>query len=249
MGWVALVAMSAAGCGSAAAGEPSSTTAATEASQPVPMSVPETVEKASPDASDTGEGIGTGEAESRSGTTVEDASLDDSEDALDDGNPFSWSDELAAAQAAMEAPGAIDDVPAPPAGSVDAYLGGSPDAYATAAITLGLEEAGVDLTGITVHVLPLMGEDASLLVMEIGDDYVESGFLTQEEGKDITGALLALPELTSASISELVTVYRGVDEQGPFTMTFVVSIDALAEAYSTDGDVGDALLAQVDRGS
>ena len=155
-----------------------------------------------------------------------------------------------ALKAALEDSAGSEDVPPLPPDSLDAYLGTSPDAYAARVISLGLEEAGVDLTGITLSVLPVTGVDASLLVLEIGDEYVGSGLLSETAGADITGALLTLPELDTASVSELVIVYRGVDEQGPFTMTFAVSINALRDAYAAGGEaLGDALHVQVDRGS
>jgi len=142
-----------------------------------------------------------------------------------------------------------NEPPPLPSDGVDAYLGGSPDLYSATAIKLGLEAAGVDLTGVAIHVLPVLGQGAALLVLEVDDAYVETSLLGQEEGADIAGVLLGLPEVEAAAIAELVTIYRSVDEQGPFTMTFVVSMDALEEAYATGGDLGNALLVQVDRAS
>lgn len=158
-------------------------------------------------------------------------------------------DEIAALNAVFESADGVEELPPIPAEGVDAYLGGSPDGVAAAAITLGLEQAGIDLSGITLSVLPITGADASLLVMELGEGYLDSGLPTEAEGSEITGALLALPEIESAAITELVTVYRGVDEEGPFTLTFVVPMDALRDAYESGGALGDALLVQVDRGS
>ena len=118
-----------------------------------------------------------------------------------------------------------------------------------AALTLDLEHAGVTLTGITLSVLPVTGTDASLLVMEVDDDSFAAGLPTEEEGGDLTTALLASPQLEAASITELVTVYRSEDEEGPFTMTFAVTIDAMRQAAATGESLGDAVAVQVDRGS
>jgi hypothetical protein len=161
---------------------------------------------------------------------------------------FLTDDGFAALEAAF-ADSADDGEPLDLVQGPEAYLGGAPDEYSAAAIRLGLEQAGVDISGISLSVLPVNDLDASLLVMELGDEYFESGFPTETEGSDITGALLALPEIDTASITQLVTVYRGEDEEGPYAMTFVVSIAALRDAYATGSDLGDALLVQVDRGS
>jgi hypothetical protein len=135
-----------------------------------------------------------------------------------------------------------------PPESLQSRIGCCPDEYTAAAITLGLEQAGVDLTGIEVAVLPVTGGDTSLLVLEVGDDSVAPGLLTETAGSDMSAALLALPEIEGASITQLVLVYRGTDEEGSFVMTFVVPIDALRDAYASGGDVGDALRVQIDRG-
>jgi hypothetical protein len=169
---------------------------------------------------------------------------DQATDALSDDNDWSSpEEELAAMAAALETGIAVDN----PAGGVDAYLGGAPDVYTATAIKRGLAEAGVDLTGITLSVLPIGGTDQSLLVLEVEDTYLELGLPSAAEGADITGALLGLPEIDSAAITLLATLYRGTDEEGAFTLTFAVPLAALAEAHATGGDVGDSLLVQVER--
>lgn len=131
----------------------------------------------------------------------------------------------------------------------DLLLGGSPDTSAAAGIAKGLEDAGVDLTGATVSVLPVSGMAVSLLVLELSDEYLETAFPGPDEDDDMTGALLSLPEIESASIVEVVTIYRGEDEVGPFTMTFTVSVDDMRQAYESGNDLGDELQVQMDRGS
>jgi hypothetical protein len=129
----------------------------------------------------------------------------------------------------------------------DFTLGGSPDSASAAAIVLGLEEAGFDLSDIEMSVLPISGMDASLLVLEVTDD-VAALMSEDEESAALAGALLASPEIENASITELVTIYRGADEQGSFVMTFTISITALREAQASGTDVGDELLVQIERG-
>jgi predicted small lipoprotein YifL len=129
----------------------------------------------------------------------------------------------------------------------DFILGGSPDSASAAAIVLGLEEAGFDLSDIDVSVLPISGMDASLLVLEVTDD-VEALISEDEEGAALARALLASPEIEDASITEIVSMYRGTDELGSFVMTFTISITALREAQATGADVGDELLVQIERG-
>lgn len=131
----------------------------------------------------------------------------------------------------------------------DLTVGGSPNTSAAAAIAKGLEEAGVALDGITLSVLPVSGMVASLLVLEVGDEYLEEALIGTEEGSDMTGVLLALPEMESASVAEVVTIYRGEDEIGPFTMTFTVSVEALRQAYESDSELGDELVVELERAS
>jgi hypothetical protein len=258
---IVILALVGAGCGSpdAATRDLSSTTSVPVTSQPVAVPVPDTAELSpidtdqvlSPDAGQSDPKVEDEPAGEEAGSleTTTLVSAGDGGEAQGSGDPISWSEELASRQASGGDAEGLDDLSPLPTAGPGVYLGGSPDDYAAAVLTSGLEEAGVDLTGITLHVLPVTGVGASLLVLEVGDAYAESSLLTGEEGEDITGALLALPELEAAAITELVVVYRGVDEEGPFTMTFVVSIDALERAYATAGDLGDDLLVQVDRGS
>lgn len=131
----------------------------------------------------------------------------------------------------------------------DLTLGGSPDTSVAAAIAKGLEDAGVVLDGITVSVLPISGMVASLLVLEVGDEYLETALLGEDEGNDMTGVLLAMPEMESASVAEVVTIYRGEDEIGPFTMTFTVSVEALRQAYESGSELGDEMLVELERAS
>ncbi len=248
LGLIAMFAVLTAGCGTGegAVGEASTTSSAAPTTQPVVASAP-----GDPAGSDTGDVADTSEP-TEDVTLSPEPAVDSQEDngtEPDAGEVGSSPDETDTPEAVFRAALEADEVPQAPTEGPDVYLGGSPDVYAAAAISLGLGEAGVDLTGITLSVLPITGIDASLLVMELGDEDAIGGLLTPEAGADITGALLALPEIETASITELVMVYRGVDEEGPFALTFAVSIDALREAYQTGADLGDALLVQVDRGS
>jgi hypothetical protein len=226
---VGLLASLVAGCGTP---EPSATTSAPDGT----AAAADVTEPESPDATTPDSGPAAEET-----TTTAPADPDAPETAVDG---------IDAVLAAFDSPAGDDgDLPPLPTEGVDAFLGGSPDAYATAALTLDLEHAGVTLTGITLSVLPVTGTDASLLVMEVDDDSFAAGLPTEEEGGDLTTALLASPQLEAASITELVTVYRSEDEEGPFTMTFAVTIDALRQAAATGESLGDAVAVQVDRGS
>ena len=133
----------------------------------------------------------------------------------------------------------------------DLILGGSPDTVSAAAITRGLEDAGVDLSGIEVSVLPITGRDASLVVFEVTneDEVVISGEGQSDDDDAFMKTLLAMPEVEEASITELVTIYRGVDDQGSFVVTFTVSISALEEALASGSEIGDDMLVQVERGA
>ncbi|MGD2103435.1 MAG: hypothetical protein PVG83_14480 [Acidimicrobiia bacterium] len=142
-----------------------------------------------------------------------------------------------------------EEAPPLPSEGPSAYVGGSPHTLAAIGIARGLEEAGVDLSGISLSVLPINGTGASLLVMETTDEYLDSALATEEEGSNATVDLLALPEIENASIEELVTIYRGVDEEGPYTLTFAVSVEDLRHAQETGSELDDEqLLVQVDRG-
>lgn len=131
----------------------------------------------------------------------------------------------------------------------DGLLGGAPDDIAVSMIRTRLEAAGVDMSGITVSVLPVSGMDGSLLLFEVGDEYLESALITDEEGEDMTAELLTLAEIETARVAKVVTVYRRVDEGGSFSMSFAVSLDAFREAHETNGDLGGELRVQLDRGS
>lgn len=183
-------------------------------------------------------------AQADAGPESSDQSQDgDGEESLDV-DSASMYDELDVLTAILEDNGEHRDIPAE--GS-DLTLGGSPDRSSAVAIVKGLEDAGVALDGITVSVLPISGMKASLLVMEVSDEYVETALPAGDEGNDITETLLAMPEIESASIAEVVTIYRGEDEIGAFTMTFTVSVEDLRQVYESGGELGDELLVQLER--
>lgn len=249
VGAVMLLAALAAGCGGSGETEstPTSTTAAaTTSSTRVPVE--------DPTGTTTGVDDSVEQADKPPSSDDIDAQLPTAEDGDEvaaapgtDGDTEAPSDQIAALLARLEAEDSTDSPPVP-TDALNAYLGGTPDAYAATAIALGLQDAGVELGDIALSVLPIGGIEASLLVLEIGDEYLGSGLLSEAAGASITDALLTLPEIETAAITQLVTLYRGTDEEGPFTMTFLVSIDALRQAHATGGDVGDSLLVQVDRG-
>lgn len=250
VGIVAILALVLTACGGPdGTAEASATTEAT--SDTVTASTQAAVESSVPRVA--GEGSTTSDAPAETEPTASTATTTDDPSRGDEGGddtdaPLAY-DDVATATAGVVTSADVDDVSPLPNEAVDAYLGGTPDVFAATLITRGLEEAGIDLTGITISVLPITGLEASLLVMEVGDEYVASGLPSESDGSDITGALLGLPQIESAAIAELVTVYRGVDEDGPFAMTFAVSMDDLRDTYAVGSDLGEALLVQVDRGS
>lgn len=131
----------------------------------------------------------------------------------------------------------------------DLILGGTPDLVSAAAITQGLLDAGVDLTGIEVAVLPITGMDASLIVFEVSDEAITLGEEGSDDDDPMMKALLAMPQIEEASITEVVTVYRGADDQGSFVFTFTVSIGALEQALASGSEIGDDMLVQIERSS
>jgi hypothetical protein len=223
---VVLFAWVAAGCGATGQGDAGS--ADERDNQTTVSSISETASSL--------DGVVTTEPESTDTTLVENASVE-GDSGLDAEEVFT-----------MLVEGDGGDSEASPEGS-DLMLGGSPDTSAAAGIVSGLEDAGVDLTGATVSVLPVSGMAVSLLVLELSDEYLETALPGPDEDDDMTGALLSLPEIESASIVEVVTIYRGEDEVGPFTMTFTVSVDDMRQAYESGSDLGDQLQVQLERAS
>jgi hypothetical protein len=108
---------------------------------------------------------------------------------------------------------------------------GSPD-YATAsAITADLVAAGVDLTGITLWVLPVVGTADRLLVVEITD--AATG-LEDDASDGVLGALAEAPSLDGSRIARLVINYHGADARGDFVLTTTVPMEAFI-AFVTEG--------------
>ena len=133
----------------------------------------------------------------------------------------------------------------------DLPLGGSPDLGAAAAITLGLEAAGADLTDLELSVLPLTGMNASLLVLELTSE-LEVVASDPEPGDDdnaVLETLLAMPEISETSITDLVFIFRGEDEEGPFVLTLTASISDLQAALASGAGLGDKWLIQLEQGS
>lgn len=141
------------------------------------------------------------------------------------------------------------EAPTMPAEGSDLTLGGSPNTAAADSIASGLEAAGVALDGVTVSVLPVSGMAVSLLILEVSDECLETAVPGQDESDDMTAAVLDLPEIEDASIVEVVTIYRGEDEVGPFTMTFTVSVEDLRQSFESGTELGDGLQVQLERES
>lgn len=196
-----------------------------------------------PQAADGGEELDNDSADSDVEVRLEDSSGDEEQA----GDPESESaTDIDVLTSTMEGDPAPPDFPAE--GS-DLTLGGAPDTSTAAAIRAGLEEAGMVLDGITLSVLPVSGTGTSLLVIEASDEYLETSLAEDDDGTDMSGVLLDLPAVENASISALVTIYRGSDEQGPFTMTFAVSMSDLREAHQAGTDLeDDQLVVQLRRG-
>jgi hypothetical protein len=131
----------------------------------------------------------------------------------------------------------------------DLILGGSPDSVSAATITQGLEDAGFDLVGIEVSVWPITGMDASLIVMEVRDEAITVGDDESDDDDAFMKTLLAMPEIEEASVAEIVTVYRGVDDQGSFVFTVTMPISALEQALASGSEIEDDMLVQIERSS
>jgi hypothetical protein len=128
----------------------------------------------------------------------------------------------------------------------DLTLGGSPDAATAAAVTRHLEDAGFDLTGVEISVLPVSGLDGSLLVFDITDE--AEGLLSSDDGGEaFVKTFLSAPEMTEASVNQLVLTYRGSDEQGSYVATVTIPIAKLEAALASGTNVGDQLRVQIDR--
>jgi hypothetical protein len=122
---------------------------------------------------------------------------------------------------------------------------GSPDYATAAALTADLAAAGVDLTGITLWVLPVVGTADRLLVVEITD--AATG-LDDDGSEGPLVAIVEAPSLEGSGISRLVVNYHGTDARGDFVLTTTVPMDAFIAAITQSADIEGIFELQLTRG-
>jgi len=124
------------------------------------------------------------------------------------------------------APSLPDELPP----GYDTTLGGTPYYAAAAKIRESLESSGIPLQGIEIHVLPISGTDASLLVFETDLTAVATDESAVPD--DATPALTALLEsdvVKTANVARVVLNFRAADEQGPFVLTITMPLATLGK--------------------
>jgi hypothetical protein len=127
---------------------------------------------------------------------------------------------------------------------VGLILGGTPNRTAEALIADQMEQAGVDLSNLEIHVLPITGTGTSILVMVVsGEDY-----LSDNESSEVNLAISDLPGIAEAHITHLVVINSGESEQGSYVMTTLVSIADLERSGSSGEEltIGENLFIQIE---
>lgn len=134
-------------------------------------------------------------------------------------------------------------VPTPPAPltGLDAVIAESPNDTLGAALTQSLRDAGVDLTGVTITVWPVSGTGTSLLMLAF--DEAAQSYAAEDGGEsaDLLGTLMASPLIDAATITRVVVRYADADEQGPFVLVAVSTVEGM-RASLAGGDAGEVLL-------
>jgi hypothetical protein len=132
----------------------------------------------------------------------------------------------------------------------EAQLGGTPLYAAAAAIEKILEDGGVPLDGIEVHVLPVSSTGTALLVLQAD---LSASASEEETTDDITPALSALVDsdaVRSANVTRVVLNLVGEDEEGAFVVTITMPMDtlpALVDGSLTEEQMNAQMLFGIDR--
>lgn len=139
---------------------------------------------------------------------------------------------------------------APPPSSPAELIGGAPDRAGAEALAARLTDAGHDLTGLGVHVLPIAGTEGSLLVLSfddktaLGQTDLDSG-IGETFAKDLLGAMADL----ELSISQVAINYATADEEGPLVVTGTFPADKARGVLLGDAEAGKSVRLQVARGA
>jgi hypothetical protein len=126
--------------------------------------------------------------------------------------------------------------PSEPATGVNALVGGAPDEVAALLLSAGLEDGGIDLTGVTVMVWPISGTGESFVIVE----FDESASLFAEDddvAQQLFAVLLAHPVIDDQNITRLAMRISGTDEQGAFVFTFTARVDDLRTSLASGEDL------------
>lgn len=122
--------------------------------------------------------------------------------------------------------------PLEPATGVNALLGGAPDEIAAQVILSDLEADGIDLTGVTIVVWPILGTGESLVVLEFGETagtYAED----DDQATLLIESVLAHPVIDLQSITRLVMRIAGTDEEGPYVFTMTALVEDMLQSLAT----------------
>lgn len=116
---------------------------------------------------------------------------------------------------------------------VNALLGGAPDEVATQAIVSDLEADGVDLTGVTIFVWPVLGTGESLVVVEFDESAVAYADEENDQGNILIESVLAHPVIDLHNITRLVMRIVGTDEEGLFVFTVTALVEDVRQGIAT----------------
>ena len=137
--------------------------------------------------------------------------------------------------------------PAPPAQTPAELIGGAPDPVRAAIVERALRKRGHDLTGLGVHVLPIGGGAASLLVLTLDENAAmaedEAGSTSDRFAEDLVRAI----RKKGVDVSQVAMNFGGTDLRGPYVVTMTFAAADAARILTGDEDSSDALRVQVSR--
>jgi hypothetical protein len=122
--------------------------------------------------------------------------------------------------------------PSEPPTGVNALLGGAPDEIATQVILSDLEADGIDLTGVTIFVWPILGTGESLVLIEFGETagtYAED----DDQATLLIESVLAHPVIDLQNVTRMVMRIAGTDEDGPYVFTMTALVEDMLQSLAT----------------